>query len=75
MNSTQHRQPRRFGRAILNDGEPRHCNVWEFPGTPRLERPYNPVTQAVYRRQKNFAPKTQSRRGLLSFIDALRKSR
>ncbi len=75
MNTPQVPSPKRFGRAILNDGEPRHCNVWEFPGTPRLERPFNPVTQAVYRRQKNYAPQTRSHRGILSLIHALYKSR
>jgi hypothetical protein len=51
--------------GILNDGEPRHCRVWDFPGTPKLEHNAQVVlNQRIYQRQKLFAPKVRQKRAL-----------
>jgi len=60
--------------GVLNNGEPRHCRSWDFPGVPKLERPHDlSVHAALYRRQKAHAPRVRARRGLYSVLNLLRQ--
>jgi hypothetical protein len=64
-----------LSKGILDDGDPRHFAAWDFPGPPRLTATASLTPgEALYQRQKAYAPRTRSRGGLVQIIDALRKS-
>jgi hypothetical protein len=61
--------------GILHSGEPRHYSSWETPEVPRLNMAVSgSIGEALYRRQKAYAPKVQrGRAGWLQVWHALRK--
>jgi len=61
--------------GVLNTGEPRHYSSWEMPQVPRLNMAVNgSVGDALYRRQRAYAPQvSRGRGGLLQMWYALRK--
>lgn len=61
--------------GVLNSGEPRHYASWELPQVPRLESAPGGVQEALYRRQKAFAPRVgRGRIGWMQFWYALRRA-
>ena len=62
--------------GILNTGEPRHYASWDTPQVPRLNLSVvGSVGEALYRRQKAYAPKVnRGRNGWMQLWHALRKS-
>lgn len=61
--------------GVLNNGEPRHYASWETPQVPRLNLAVSgTIGEALYRRQKAFAPKiSRGRAGILQMWYSLRK--
>lgn len=61
--------------GILNNGEPRHYSSWSPPEVPKLNIPGGgTLGQALYRRQKAYAPKiSRSKAGWMQILNALRK--
>ena len=61
--------------GILNTGEPRHYSSWDIPEIPRLKIAVSEtIGEALYRRQKAFAPKiNRGRGGWLQVWHAIRK--
>ena len=62
---------RLLDNKVLSDGEPRHFRSWDFPALPRLDT-HHPFNQAIYRRQKAYAPPIRGRRGLQLLLHVLR---
>lgn len=61
--------------GVLNNGEPRHYASWDLPELPRLNLAVRTtVGEALYRRQKAYAPKiNRGRGGFLQIWHAIRK--
>ena len=60
--------------GVLNTGEPRHYDSWTLPQVPRLNTVLDgTMGEALYRRQKAFAPKVAHERGWMRIWYALRK--
>jgi hypothetical protein len=61
--------------GILNSGEPRHYASWNVPEVPKLILSGDGIVgEALYRRQKAFAPKvSRGKAGWMQFWHSLRK--
>lgn len=61
--------------GILNNGEPRHYSSWSPPEVPKLNVAVSgTVGEALYRRQKAYAPKLRAgRSGWLHIWYALKR--
>lgn len=64
-----------LSREVLNNGDARHCEVWEFPGPPRLKFPDHSLH--AHRRPRRPVVPTRPRPliHLTLLLNALRKSR
>ncbi len=60
-----------LSQKVLNDGEPRHYQRWDFPGLPRLQVPQEPAP----RHRSHITTKHRHHISLTLLINALRKSR
>lgn len=61
--------------GILQTGEPKHYSSWSLPEVPKLQVPSGGlIGDALYRRQKAYAPKiNRGKAGWLQIWHALRK--
>lgn len=61
-----------LSQKILNDGEPRHYQRWDFPGLPRLHVPADPSHR---HHRSHITVKRRNHISLSLLINALRKSK